>query len=334
MLTPARSLLRWLAALVVLGGWSGGPPGQAGTPSWVGKWVGPGAILELETGKSESFQSKFGTVEAGALSPDGTLLALTAASSLSAPEPRSIEVIDRGTGKQQTLMRIEGGASLEWSPDGRYLYVSAFELDRSWLIRVNDGTIWSVPGDYARWGESCKSLTLMGSELVAERGIGVLKLYEYGAGKTRRLSQKVGGGIAAYALSPDFRQIAYTGQESDVWVRKLTAGPPRRLTATPRKGERVKFWSPDSRWIVAVTAEGVGDPGHFEAWDATTGKMHVLPFRGPDGGPIAHWHQVQWWMPGPPAKVDCSAAVQRSVGSGPGTKVDPEGYPPDGRRAQ
>ena len=330
----ARRSLLGLVAVAVFSSWGGGQAAPGAAPPWVGKWVGPGTILDLETGKGERFQSKFGAVEAGALSPDGTLLALDAASSPRNHEPHSIEIVDRQKGTRQTIMRIDDGAAVEWSPDGRYLFAWALQLKGAWIIRRSDRTIWSVPGSYARWGESCKSLTLVEPELGREgRGAGVLNLFEYGADQSRRLWRKVGAGIAAFVLSPDARQVAFTGQEADVWVRKVAGGPPRRLSVTPRRGERVKFWSPDSRWIVAFVVESVGDPGHFEAWDAVTGKKHVPSISPSEATDLSLWHQVQWWVPGPPTELDCSAAVQQTVGSGAGTALDADGYPAHGRWA-
>lgn len=186
-----------------------------------------------------------------------------------------------------TLVDIRHPSSPVWAPDGRRL---AFVWDRAGAqnLYVVDAA-----------GGAPRALTTFG---VGELGIPFWSadgrtVY---VGADGDLWQADASGTTAAArvwttpatesglvASPDRASVAFT-RDSDVWVRRLTAGDEQRLTSTP-ESESGLVWSPDGRHVAFTTGRSTrherapeyGGAKVLYTWtERVAGDVAVVPVAG------------------------------------------------------
>ncbi|HEY0103934.1 MAG TPA: S9 family peptidase [Brevundimonas sp.] len=189
------------------------------------------------------------------------------------PDGREIAFVsNRGdSGLQAYVMRTDGGearpvshlkggvSSVEWSPDGNHLLVTATQqVDPSAKGERSEPPAGKTP--QVVWRLPYKS-DGMGYTLGREIHLFVL---DKTGGDARQLTDGPFD-VRSAQFSPDGRRIAYTrtrvGREAhrtDVWIMDADGANARQLS-TDVASAQFPFWSPDGRWIAFSGGEVEGD---------------------------------------------------------------------------
>jgi Tol biopolymer transport system component len=128
-------------------------------------------------------------------------------------------------------------------------------------------------------------------------------------------SLEIGWGVA---LSPDGRRIALTLQTdlgTDIWIKRLPAGPVSRLTLDPGE-DRAPAWTPDGRAITFLSDRPIPPDttrraGRFGLWEqAADGTSEPRLLWGKDAPTDGFWSPDGRWL------------VLSATGSGPSAGSD------------
>jgi serine/threonine-protein kinase len=177
----------------------------------------------------------------------------------------SIDVISLGDRHRRTLIR--GGTYGRYLPSGHLLYVNrgtlfAVPFDVGALeVRAAPMPVVSQIADSGNQGdggfEASQNGTLVYESGSARGGLVTVQWLE-SDGKTRALLPKPGD-YGRPSLSPDGRRLAIEvsdGPSQDIWVYNWDRDTMTRLTFDG-KGNQLPIWSPDGRYIVFGSSEGL-----------------------------------------------------------------------------
>jgi tricorn protease len=96
----------------------------------------------------------------------------------------------------------------------------------------------------------------------------------------RNILKDVSKSIAAYEISPDGKRALF-GARGDLFTVPAKEGPTRNLNATPGVHERNPKWSPDGRWIAAITDSTGEDEIHLFPQDGIGATTQLTNSGGP-----------------------------------------------------
>jgi TolB protein len=175
---------------------------------------------------------------------------------------QGIFVVDVRTRRERQIQPRTGGLFPAWSPNGRWIAMTALTStgEESIVVKKPDGTLvrtidlQTQAGECSTWSPDSTKIAFS-----AHDGDGNWALWTMNADGTDqrqlthpKLVQPAGsGGDYPGAWSPDGKQIAYNaGQPGsrDVWVINADGTSPRRLTRLPG-GDGPVVWLPDGRIV-------------------------------------------------------------------------------------
>jgi Tol biopolymer transport system component/DNA-binding winged helix-turn-helix (wHTH) protein len=192
-------------------------------------------------------------IQAAALSPDGTRIAVASGTEAQSP---AVSVIDVDTMERHTLSGMAASA-VTWMPDGQSLLIAAPAPDEVnhwiWRLPVGGGLPQPVLKGAEHWNTPWPSPDGTRIAVVRRSAAGFeLVVHDLGNGHDRTIAEK--GAILAPRWSPNGRLLAWSGGwrpdevgSGGVWVCPVEGGSPRRLTmdgAWPvweRDGEHLLF---------------------------------------------------------------------------------------------
>ena len=247
-----------------------------------------------------------------AWSPDGTMIAVDAASFASQRQTVVAVSVADGSEKPLTSHEWAGTSRLSWLPDGTALVVQAGDAtlrDRSqlFLVAYPGGEVRRITNDLnsyrdATLGADSKSLVTVQSELrtalwTAPQG---------DAGRARQLSSGTGNydGFNGLAWTPDGR-IVYSSSASgnpDLWIMDADGTKPRQLTTNPAV-DIAPVVSPDGRTVLFTSNR----TGSFNLWrmDSDGGNSQQLTkgnaYFAMDIAPDGKWMLYASYQSGQPA---------------------------------
>jgi tricorn protease len=96
----------------------------------------------------------------------------------------------------------------------------------------------------------------------------------------RNVLKDVSKSIAAFEISPDGKRALF-GARGDLFTVPAKEGPTRNLTATSGVHERNPKWSPDGRWIAAITDSTGADEIHLFPQDGNGPATQLTNSGGP-----------------------------------------------------
>ncbi len=214
------------------------------------------------------------------ISPDGRL----AASNISPPnkKDRKIGVWDIQTGNTVwTAATPWGFFQPQFSPDGRFLSAIVNEADRGIrdVLKVWDVStgrlVKSVPDNQDN--TPSRLLYLPSVRLFAGWGSDALKAYN-DSGRPIWSFSRFGLDIEAAAVSPDYRWLAATGDDTSVSIRALATGQQvRQLHGNPGVGTSILFFD-NSRRLAVGNSNGTST-----IWSAESNELLATTMHAPSG---------------------------------------------------
>ena len=235
------------------------------------------------------------------VSPDGTFLYFAIGEELKDEGGRDRKVANLRaiTSTGGGLTQVTSGLWLDTFPsvtaDGQFLVFNSnrLRLERSDIFRISTAKTGGV---------AVLRQTIDGENLQPSAASGGLIAYTYNPRYQGRQSGDPQiwtlGGEAGYptqlrvgsmpAVSPSGRDIAFIGEDKQLWVMPVTGQNPVQLTSDPvsKEGKRHPTWSPDGRYI--VFASDVGRDGrnvaNYDLWmiPAQGGVPQQLTTNGSD----------------------------------------------------
>jgi WD40 repeat protein len=225
-------------------------------------------VWDLTTDREESTTIAWPGVQAAALSPDGSWLAVAGAGD-------EVLVWDLAAGGLRTTLSVPQDVtihSLAFDPERRYLALAGQDgIVRIWDVEAgteeavlvgHEGDIYSVA-----FGPNGEHLATAGAD-------GTVRVWNWPQGDTSRLFEISGGPVWAVTLSLDGRYLAAANHAGEIWIWDLTRedGSRERLL----RGEepiRALAFSPDGKLLAAGGEDGVA-----YVWDWAAGE--ALHLRG------------------------------------------------------
>lgn len=211
------------------------------------------------------------------ISPDGRL----AASNISSRErkDRKIGVWDTRTGNTVWTAATPWGFFQPWfSPDGRFLSAIVNEADSGirMVLKVWDvATGRLVKSVHDRQQNTPSRLLYLPSvRLFAGWGSEALKAYD-DAGRPIWSFSRFGLNLEAAAVSPDYRWLAATGDDTSVSIRALATGQQvRQVQGNPGVGKSILFFD-GSRRLAVGNSNGTSTIWSTESNELLTTTMHA-----------------------------------------------------------
>lgn len=214
------------------------------------------------------------------ISPDGRL----AASNISSRDrkERKIGVWDIQTGKTVwTAATPWGFFQPRFSPDGRFLSAMVNEADSGITMALK---VWDVATGrlvksvHDREKDTPSSLLYLPSVgLFAGWGSSALKAYD-NSGRPVWSFSRFGLNIEAASVSPNYRWLAATGDDTSVSIRALASGQQvRQLSGNPGVGKSILFFD-DSRKLAVGNSNGTS-----AIWSTESGELLTTTVHAPSG---------------------------------------------------
>jgi len=233
--------------------------------------------------------------------PGGKAVLFTANRAAAAFDGADIEVMSLADRRTKTLVR--GGTFGRYLPSGHLVYINngtlfavQFDLDRLEVrgtpTPLLEQVAYSSANGFAQF-EFSRSGTLVYREGAGVGGMVTIEWLE-GGDKKQSLLAKPGYYMRPH-VSPDGQRLAMDileGSDSDVWVYDWQRDTITRLTFGGGKGFVQPVWSPDGRYIVGRTNEGmawVRADGAGKPQSLTENKTAQFPWSfSPDGKRLAY----------------------------------------------
>ena len=231
------------------------------------------------------FSLNWGSVEAGAFSPDGRTLVLK--------QGFDLYVLDAATGKE--LRTIEGAAQesaersgvLAFTPDGKAIatisdgkdiHLIDFESGKTIRDFVHDNPKSGSPSDFSQVlaiAFSPDGKLMASGGYANDKGNYFARLWDVETGKELRrfMHGEKGYGIRSLAFSPDGKTLATLGTQGGVFLRLFDVDTGKERRAFPKDGElrpspgSVAF-SPDGKTVAAAR-------NSIRLYDTTTGEERL-----------------------------------------------------------
>jgi WD40 repeat protein len=208
-----------------------------------------------------------------ALSPDGRRIA-------TGWSDKTIRIRDAASAED--LIRLDGvAAAMAFSPDGRWLAVTAGNLDSDHAVKVWDTMRGKQVLDLTEDGFEARGVAFSpDNRLLAASGIGEkegIRLWDLTTGRPVSSLRTANLPTGGFAFTPSGDRVAAsTGQQVTLWevssgreVQSLKVGDGRAGVVTI---------SPDGRWLAAGVHEP-GQPTPVLVWELETGRQ-VFVLRG------------------------------------------------------
>jgi WD40 repeat protein len=205
----------------------------------------------------------------GAVSRDGSTLAVNSSSEKGAVQVKDLHLFDLRTGKLQRTLpdNVNGAWPVRFSEDGNLVLTGSRETYGN-AVRFWDRRTGKRVRCYPGHENAVRAAAyLRGSNLVATAGTdGVVRLWDADSGREKGALASPGSELWSMAVSPDGRRLACEASGYSVYVWQVPGAEPPlqiRLKAHP---QRVAF-TPDGRWLTVGTTDG-----ELLLYDPVTGK--------------------------------------------------------------
>jgi WD40 repeat protein len=234
-------------------------------------------LRDALTGKTQrTFTLRNGEARHVAISPDGKLLA-------TGNGDNTVTLWDAATGQERSILKGHESplARVLFSPDGKTLASAGSDDATVRLWNVMAGKQQAILTHTIRphalaFSADGKILVTGGDRLIDQPG--EVRRWDVASGKELALVKGVEGPIAALALSPDGKTLAFGTREGVIKLQDWATGQERAVFEGSMNLRQIAF-SPDGKTLAGVALSGDPPliPAGLRLWDLTTGKEKLPP---------------------------------------------------------